>query len=438
MAGILALGVLAALPLASAQSRGTADAHPQLVTYKCTTGGGCQEQSTSVVLDFTFHWIHEKDGDTPCTNNGSVDSSLCPDTETCTQNCVVDGTTDYAATGVSTSGSSLTLHQFTERSNGELDVTSSRLYLLDSTGEEYVQLQLLNQEFSFDVDVSTLVCGMNGALYLSEMQSTGGQSSASPAGAAFGAGYCDAQCPTLEWLNGTVNTNGLGACCGEMDLWEANAYATQLTPHPCTEPGVYACSGDECGSSGVCEKGGCGFNPYAMGVHDFYQPGGTVDTNHPFTVVTQFISSDNTTSGQLSEIRRLYIQNGTVIQNAAATVSSVEGQNSISDGYCSAIDSVYSEFGGLATAGEALQRGMTLVFSIWDDSSQFMNWLDSGDAGPCSSDAGNPETIEQQAPNASVTFSNIKWGDIGSTYASGSTSKLAAKRAHQHARRSGH
>ena len=65
--------------------------------------------------------------------------------------------------------------------------------------------------------------------------------------------------------------------------------------------------------------------------------------------------------------------------------------------------------------GEALGRGMVLVFSIWNDDSQFMNWLDSGNAGPCSSSAGNPSLIQQQDPNTDVTFSNIKWGDIGTT-----------------------
>lgn len=439
MAGLLALGALAALPLASAQSAGTPDAQPQLVTYKCTTSGGCQAQNTSVVIDFNSHWIHQtNNGSASCLSDGSLDSSLCPDTETCTKNCVVDGTTNYTASGVSTSGSSITLHQFTAGSGGDLEATSSRLYLLDSTSQKYVQFQMLNQEFSFDVDVSTLVCGMNGALYFSEMESSGGQSSESPAGAAFGAGYCDAQCPKSDWLNGTVNTNDLGACCSEMDLWEANAYATQLTPHPCTKSGLHACSGDECGSTGVCEETGCGFNPYAMGDHDFYKPGGTVDTNHPFTVVTQFITNDNTTSGSLSEIRRLYVQNGTIIQNAVATVSPVSGNNSITAEYCSAEDSSYSTWGGLPTSGEALGRGMTLVFSIWDDSSAFMNWLDSGSAGPCSSTEGNPSTIQEKAPNTSVTFSNIKWGDIGSTYGSDSTSKLTYRHAHKHIRKPWH
>jgi len=53
------------------------------------------------------------------------------------------------------------------------------------------------QEFTFDVDVSQLPCGLNGALYFSEMPADGGMSKypANKAGAKYGTGYCDSQCP---------------------------------------------------------------------------------------------------------------------------------------------------------------------------------------------------------------------------------------------------
>jgi len=66
----------------------------------------------------------------------------------------------------------------------------------------------LNQEFSFDVDVSKLPCGLNGALYFVEMDADGGKSkySTNEIGAAYGSGYCDAQCPhDLKWINGEAN-----------------------------------------------------------------------------------------------------------------------------------------------------------------------------------------------------------------------------------------
>ncbi|PQE16834.1 Endoglucanase EG-1 protein [Rutstroemia sp. NJR-2017a BBW] len=171
-----------------------------------------------------------------------------------------------------------------------------------------------------------------------------------------------------------------------MDIWEANANATALTPHPCI--------GD------TCDKGGCGFNPYAQGKTSYYANGGTVDTLQPMTVITQFYTNDNTTTGTLVEIRRLYIQNGKIIQNAVSS----SGLDSITASWCDASDASAASLGGLKTMGEALGRGMVLVLSIWNDNSQFMNWLDSGSNGPCSSTAGDPAKIQAQTPEAYVTL----------------------------------
>lgn len=77
--------------------------------------------------------------------------------------------------------------------------------------------------------------------------------------------------------------------------------------------------------------------------------------------------------------------------------------------------------------GQAMQRGMVLVMSIWDDHAAHMLWLDSdyptadkgkpGVArGRCPDDSGDPKQVESQHPNAKVTFSNIKFGTINSTF----------------------
>lgn len=390
------------LPLVAAQQVGTEtpEVHPSLPTWKCTTSGGCVQQNTSIALDWSYHWIHQINSSTSCTTASGVDPTLCPDEETCAMNCAIEGA-DYASSGISTSDDALTLHQYVTN-NGVTSNASPRVYLLGDDGD-YVSLQLLGQELRFDVDVSTLVCGENGALYLSEMDGTGGRSQYNPGAANYGSGYCDAQCPVGTWINGTLNTDGQGACCNEMDIWEANANATALTPHPC--------QGD------TCDKSGCGFNPYAMGQTSYYGNGDTVDTLQPFSVITQFYTNDNTTSGTLTEIRRLYIQNGQVIQNAVSS----SGLDSITADWCSSSDSSAASLGGLTTMGEALGRGMTLVFSIWNDAGQFMNWLDSGSSGPCDANAGNPTTIQSQTPGTYTTWSNIRWGDIGSTFSTDET-----------------
>ena len=171
-----------------------------------------------------------------------------------------------------------------------------------------------------------------------------------------------------------------------------------------------------------------------MGDTTFLGKGLTVDTSSPFTVVTQFITSDNTTSGTLSEIRRLYVQNGNVIQNSKTSISGMDTFDSITDDFCNAQKTAFGDTnsfenrGGLPTMGDAFETGMVLVMSIWDDHEANMLWLDSdyptdADAsspgvarGPCAPTSGIPTDVESQSPGASVTFSNIKFGDIGSTF----------------------
>lgn len=67
--------------------------------------------------------------------------------------------------------------------------------------------------------------------------------------------------------------------------------------------------------------------------------------------------------------------------------------------------------------GDALGRGMVMVFSIWDDTGGYMNWLDSGYAGPCNATEGDPALIvEEEHPDAKVVYSKIRYGEIGSTF----------------------
>jgi cellulose 1,4-beta-cellobiosidase len=228
-----------------------------------------------------------------------------------------------------------------------------------------------------------------------------------------------------------------------MDIWEANSISAAYTPHVCSVKGQYRCSGTECGDGderyqGVCDKDGCDFNSYRQGNTTFYGPGMTVDTNKKFTVVTQFITSDGTSSGQLTEIRRKYVQNGAVIENSVSNIAGMDAVNSITDTYCNAQKSVFGDdnsfekYGGLATMGDSLTNGMVLTLSVWDDHAVNMLWLDStyptdstspGAArGTCATDSGNPDTIEKNAASIQVVYSNIRYGDLDSTYSTTGTS----------------
>jgi cellulose 1,4-beta-cellobiosidase len=83
----------------------------------------------------------------------------------------------------------------------------SRVYLMGEAGKNYEMFNMLNREFTFDVDVSGLPCGLNGALYFVEMPRDGGLSeyANNKAGAPYGTGYCDSQCPQdIKFIAGKV------------------------------------------------------------------------------------------------------------------------------------------------------------------------------------------------------------------------------------------
>lgn len=234
-------------------------------------------------------------------------------------------------------------------------------------------------------------CGLNGALYFVSMDLDGGASAYSNAGPGYGTGYCDAQCPRdLKFIAGTANVDGWtpsdtsansgvggnGACCAEMDIWEANIVSTAVTPHTCTDPSYHSCSGDNCGGTysstryaGDCDPDGCDFNPFRQGNESFYGSGGVVDTTSTITVVTQFVEE----SGMLSAIKRFYVQNGVVIANSESNIEGNAGYNSITEEFCSTQKSafgdedIFAARGGFSGMSDALAKPMVLVMSLWDD-----------------------------------------------------------------------
>ena len=98
---------------------------------------------------------------------------------------------------------------------------------------------------------------------------------------------------------------------------------------------------------------------------NFFGPGSQydIDSTKRFTVVTQFITTDGTDSGDLMEIRRKYVQNGKVIENPSMKVGD-KTFDSITDDFCSAQKNIFADpntfkkNGALKSMGGAHQRGM--------------------------------------------------------------------------------
>jgi len=426
----------------------------------CQSEGNCQKVSTSVSLDSNWRWIHDASG-TNCYSGNEWDSVRCPDPATCTAGCVAEGSdsNDWTSTyGVSADGSGGISLQFVTVGQYSTNI-GSRVFMLDDSGNNYYMFKLKNKEFTMDVDTSELPCGLNGAVYFVEMDADGGMHYPSnKAGAAYGTGYCDAQCPhDLKWMNGEANCKDwipsendpnsgfghYGSCCFELDIWEANSISTVFTNHPCDVTGQYQCEGKECGDNksderydGVCDKDGCDFNHWRQGDKTYYGPGSNfkVDSTKPITLVTQFITDDGTDNGNLVEMRRIYVQNGNVIANSVTDVPGMQDWDSVNQPMCDEQKKVFgdpddhTEKGGMKTMGESMARGQVLVMSIWDDHDVNMLWLDSdfpADANPsdpgvgrgsCPRSSGDPSDMEANHGSATVKYFNIKIGPLGSTF----------------------
>jgi len=440
----------------------TVEAPPPVNVAYCTKAHGCELRHTNATLDANWRWIHGGSGSN-CFTGSVWDKTLCTDPISCAENCALEGVTaeQYVSTyGVSTIQGGLELKFMTGTNAG------SRLYLTQDGGERYTVFKLKNREFSFDVDVSKLPCGLNGAVYFSEMDEFGGIGGRNKAGAKFGTGYCDAQCPhDVKFMEGAANIldwnestalGKWGACCAEMDIWEANREATAFTSHPCSLTGSKKCSNRlECGGfpdeseyryKGVCDKDGCDFNSYRSGDHVFFGDGSAyaVDTSKPFTVVTQWITNNGKDDGDLVEIRRIYKQDGQVITNSVVSTPGRDRKDdSITDDFCDAQKHAFGDpnehkaKGGLKAMGMALERGVVLAVSIWDDALSHMKWLDSslGDGskpgevrGPCKRSAGAPEELRAKYGDASVKYTNFMFGELDSTYTADPSQKPAGEK----------
>eukprot|EP00420_Gonyaulax_spinifera_P030000 CAMPEP_0197872370 /NCGR_PEP_ID=MMETSP1439-20131203/2488_1 /TAXON_ID=66791 /ORGANISM="Gonyaulax spinifera, Strain CCMP409" /LENGTH=469 /DNA_ID=CAMNT_0043491361 /DNA_START=64 /DNA_END=1473 /DNA_ORIENTATION=- len=456
----LAVVALACSSAAVAQQAGSqhAEGGPAMTLQTCTKGAGCSEEAALVTLDANWRWAHSAGGYANCYKDSQWDKTLCPDGKTCAANCALETVSSqgYANSyGIKPTPGGIELQFVTRTQYGSN--FGSRVYMLEQGGSSYRMFKLKNREFALDVDVSQLPCGLNGAVYFVEMDKLGGKGGGNKAGAKYGTGYCDAQCPhDVKFIGGEANVknwNGTanppighyGVCCAEMDIWEANSRSTAYTPHPCSIEGPQRCEGTTCGDNergeryaGVCDKDGCDFNSYRMGQRGFYGLGSSfdVDTSKPVKVVTQFLTADGTDSGDLVEIRRFYTQEGKIIPNSNATILGPGAGNSITDSFCSSQKSAFGDIddfkkkGSLKKMGEALDRGMVLVLSLWDDSQVNMLWLDAAyptdqsatkpgvARGPCPGGfSSTPSFLRTAYPQASVKFTDVSVGEIGSTLA---------------------
>jgi len=247
--------------------------------------------------------------------------------------------------GISVKGDALTVNH---NEGAFLASTCSDSFAPDT----FKQLYLLDKTLSFTVDLANVGCACNAAFYLVNMPAYSQDGQADPT--KCGDYYCDAN-------------NVCGAWCPEMDIFEANNRAVQVTPHKCdAKQGKWYPH---------CDGGGCGINTYRNNPNALgYGSNFMINTQLPFNIAVSFITSN----GELARINTMISQNGK------------QFGFSHDDGRCGG--------GYLSSLTDAFKTGMVVVFSYWGDSGSSMSWLD---VPPC-------DASQNCDDNTFVTFSNIQ------------------------------
>jgi len=198
------------------------------------------------------------------------------------------------------------------------------------------QFKLLGRKLSFSVDLSSVGCACNLALYLisSPALDLDGTPSAGTNRAGQPPYYCDANKVGGQW-------------CPEVDIMEANTHAFQATPHRCEKPSN--------GHYYSCDRSGCAQN--TRDTAGAYGPGDnfTINTRRIFDVHTEFLEKGGVFTGMRTTIQ----------QQDRQVVLDYDG---CSDEYFAALSG-------------ALADGMSLRITYWGDAAETMAWMDSPPCG---------------------------------------------------------
>jgi len=176
--------------LAAAQGVGKeqTETHPRMSWKKCTGKAQCTTVNAEVVIDSNWRWLHDSSGKN-C-YDGNEWTSACSSGTDCASKCLLEGANYGTTYGATVSGDALTLKFVTKHDYGTN--IGSRFYLMNGNSK-YQMFTLMNNEFTFDVDLSTVECGLNSALYFIAMEEDGGMSSypSNKAGAKYGTGVSE-------------------------------------------------------------------------------------------------------------------------------------------------------------------------------------------------------------------------------------------------------
>ncbi|KAG6914942.1 hypothetical protein DXG01_014336 [Tephrocybe rancida] len=224
---------------------------------------------------------------------------------------------------------------------------------------------------------------------------------------------------SVGWNGSSIDSNSgtgnYGACCTETDIREANRSPFPTLPIPALSPASAAAPAPPAVPPTATAPSAIPMvatsTPTAKVTRPSTVPGSR--STHPRSPPSPLSSSPPTTPPTVTPPR-------SIVSTSRTAPSSRTPK------------------GSLTAMGKAVKNGMVLVLSVWDDLAVNMFWLDSiypTDAsastpgvgrGTCATTSGTPTDVETNAPNSSVTYSNIRFGEIGSTYTGGTTASTTS------------
>ncbi|KAK4149475.1 Exoglucanase 1 [Chaetomidium leptoderma] len=275
-------------------------------------------------MDANWRWLHQVGSSKNCFSGNTWEESVCNSVKNCTDTCALEGAQYAQVYGVKAANDSVSL----------------KLFLMESK-TRYEMFTLMDNELAFDIDLSTVECGINSALDFVPMDPDGGQAKypSNKAGAECGTAYCD-QLQAGPETDDFLGKGRMGACCPEFRGWDSNSHSFSMSSHTCPDDGLYICNGYSCDSYderaiSKCDRWGCSYNLYRMGNTDFYGKGKKVDTARKFTVVTQF---------DQDKVTQFFIQDGQKFDMPGPVWEGLPKEGGLSANMCSrqpTLDSVY-------------------------------------------------------------------------------------------------
>lgn len=213
----LATITLALAALVAAQKVGNLvlEQHPQLSWQKCSISSNettsCSTIDAEVVLDAEWRWLRNANSISNCYTGNQWDVAQCNTTASCTSTCALEGADAQSyrdGYGITTTGGNTLSQKFVTHAAFSFNV-NSRVFLLEPGGtDRYQTFVLMGSEIAFDVELSSVECAINSALYFVAMEPDGGMARypTNEAGARYGTGYCDASCPrSNRFVGGKVS-----------------------------------------------------------------------------------------------------------------------------------------------------------------------------------------------------------------------------------------